>query len=184
MLSRSTYTTKEAQKLRELILYVAEKSVSDPKFGKTKLNKILLAADVLAFMKRGRSISGSDYKSIEFGPAPVGMHIILDRMQADNELAIQPTSYLGKVQQRPINLRRAKLDAFSGEDIALLDEVIGDCRDFNARAISQASHGIAWELGRRTGKPIPMNAFFFRQKQKLRTYHLEKFSALAAQRGW
>lgn len=184
LVSRSTYTTEEGKRLRELILYVAEKSASDPKFGLTKLNKILLAADVLAFLKRRRTISGSDYKALEYGPAPVGMRQILDRMEADKELVIQMASYHGKPQKRPINLRRAVLDGFTGDDIRIIDEVIGDCRDFNATAISEASHGIAYDLAIKSGKPLRMDAFLFKQKQKIRTYHEVKLAKLVAERGW
>lgn len=184
LLSRSSYTDDAAKKLRELILYISEKSVSDEKYGKIKLNKILWAADVLAFRQRGKSITGADYKSLPYGPAPIGMKGILDRMEADQELAIQQTSYFGNLQERPVNLRRANLSAFSGEDIACVDEVIGHCRPATAKELSDASHGIAWELGRKTGKPIPLAALLFKQKQRITPYHKEKAVRLAKERGW
>ena len=182
-LTRGTFTDSDA-KLRELILYISEKSAADPKYGSTKLNKILLAADILSFRKRGRLISGAQYKSLDHGPVPVGMGLILDRMTKEGELAIQLASSYGHLQKRPVNLRRANLAGFDGEDIALLDEVIGDCRDSNARELSDGSHGIAYYLGTKTGKPIPFAAFLFKQRQKITPYHRQKYEKLAKERGW
>ena len=44
-------------RLLELILYVAEKCQDDPKFGATKLNKILWWADFLAYAQHGTPIT-------------------------------------------------------------------------------------------------------------------------------
>jgi hypothetical protein len=183
-LSRSSLTSDEAKKLRELILYISEKSKADEKYGKIKLNKILLVADVHSYQLRGKTISGAQYKSLEWGPAPIGMKDILERMERDKDLAIQKISYFNKPQERPVNLRRANLAAFSGEDIALLDEVIEHCRNATGTQLSEGSHGIAWELGRRSGKPIPFAAFLFKQKQIITSYHLDKFRKLAKERSW
>ncbi|HZQ34888.1 MAG TPA: hypothetical protein VFD32_03070 [Dehalococcoidia bacterium] len=49
----------DSRKLGELILYVAEKSSDDPRFGATKLNNILFFSDFLAFGQLGRSITGA-----------------------------------------------------------------------------------------------------------------------------
>ena len=57
-------------KMRELILYVASKSQHDPKFGSTKLNKILFFADFAFYFKHGRSVTGQEYMRLKHGPAP------------------------------------------------------------------------------------------------------------------
>ena len=57
----------DAGKLGELIVYIVENSLGDPYFGKTKLNKILFAADFEAYRQRGRSITGADYPASRMG---------------------------------------------------------------------------------------------------------------------
>jgi len=49
------------EKLRELILYICEKSVSDPNFDLEKLKGIIFQADKLAYLRTGKTITGSDY---------------------------------------------------------------------------------------------------------------------------
>ena len=112
------------------------------------------------------------------------MKAILDEMQKNDELAIQPVSYFGKTQERPVNLRRANLDSFSGEEIALLDEIIKYFSDSNATELSDGSHGIAYDTGVKTGKPIPFAAFLFKQKQVVSENLKQKGFALARKRGW
>ena len=182
--SRSSYTDESAERLRELILYISEQSVNDERYGKVKLNKVLLAADMYAYRQFGISISHADYKALDYGSAPVGMKDILDKMQNDEELAIQPTSYFGKPQERPINLRRANLAKFSGKEIALLDEVIKHFSDANAKQLSDWSHGIAWATAYKTGKNIPYAAFLFKQRQRVSERLVQKGFRLAKERGW
>ena len=48
----------DGAKLRELMLYITQKSEGDPRFGKTKLLKILVEADFTFYARTGRSITG------------------------------------------------------------------------------------------------------------------------------
>ena len=180
----SRSTKPKMDKLRELILCISAKSVTDEKYGKTKLNRILLAADIHSYKLRGRSISEAQYKALEYGPGPVGMKQILDEMEQNSEIAIQQVSRFGKPQERPINRRLANLEGFSGEDIALLDEVIDALRHSSSKELSDASHGIAWDTARISGKTIPLSAFLFKQKQRVSERLKQKGFALAKERGW
>src|ERR1700674_1295888 len=50
--------------------YVIARSVPE-KLGATKLNKSMWIADVLSFLKTGRTISGqTSYKKLQYGPVP------------------------------------------------------------------------------------------------------------------
>src|ERR1022692_2835161 len=60
----------DATKFRELMLYVAQRSATDPQFGKTKLNKILYFSDFLAYGLTGHAIAGATYQKLDKGPAP------------------------------------------------------------------------------------------------------------------
>ena len=57
----SSSSDRRDKKLKELVLYIAQKSEDDPSFGATKLNKILFAADFYFFGQTGRSITGASY---------------------------------------------------------------------------------------------------------------------------
>jgi len=53
-------TKYDDSKFKELLLYVAEQSVGDPHFGKTKLNKILYYIDFQAHGVLGEPVTGAE----------------------------------------------------------------------------------------------------------------------------
>ena len=62
-------STEDDDRFKELVLYVCEKCVADPRFGATKLNKILYFADFLAYAESGEPITGMEYRENLNGPA-------------------------------------------------------------------------------------------------------------------
>ena len=124
-------------RLRELILYVAAKCQGDPRFGATKLNKILWWSDFLAYGQRGRPITGVEYMRLAQGPVPKRYLPVSQWMQQAGELGISVVATRGGYEQkRPVALRAAKLDVFSADDIAIVDQVIGHLRNKTARGVS------------------------------------------------
>lgn len=136
-----------SDKMRELILYISEKSADDPPFGATKLNKILFYSDFCAYQRRRSAITGDAYFKLPQGPAPRRMKPLLRTMIADGDLSIKKTEYFGKKQKRPIACRAPKLDAFSQEELAIVDDYIERFWGKSAKEVSDLSHGfIGWEL--------------------------------------
>ena len=68
------------RRFRELLLYICEKSATDPKFGATKLNKILYFSDFLAFARYGKPITGFEYQRERNGPVPKRLVSIRNQM--------------------------------------------------------------------------------------------------------
>ena len=148
------------KKLAELILYISEKSESDPRFGAVKLNKILFFSDAIAYGKMGAAITGQEYQRLPWGPAPRRLLPVRDQLRADEELAIRKTDRFGQEQDRTIALRPADLDAFSGAEIAIVDEVIQALWDRNAAEVSDLSHRVrGWQLASE-GETIPYESIF------------------------
>ena len=141
--------TKSADdaKLKELILFIAERSAADEFFGSTKLNKILFFADFLAFAKLGSSITGHVYQKLDNGPAPKQMLPVMKEMVLSRVLAIQKRDHHGRTQNVPIALRRPKLKLFSAEEIAVVTEVLDSLKRKNAKGVSTLSHEFSgWKL--------------------------------------
>ncbi len=73
----------------ELLLYISKKCASDPKFGATKLNKILFYSDFLAYAQLGNSITGCEYQKLPHGPVPkriLAVRAALERQGVKNML--------------------------------------------------------------------------------------------------
>src|ERR1700733_10925348 len=76
------------RRFAELMLYVSEKCASDPKFGATKLNKILFYADFLAYAELGNSITGFEYQKLPHGPAPRRILTVRRRLEQEGALEV------------------------------------------------------------------------------------------------
>jgi len=146
-------------RLKEMIVYVSSKCQDDPGFGAVKLNKILFWADFRAYRLRGRPITGAAYFRLKLGPAPRAMVPIMTELHQDDAVRTQRRIVGGLEQMRPIALRPANLDHFSGEDISIVDDVIGEMWGMSATAVSLDSHGIQWQT-RLDKQPIPYEAAY------------------------
>jgi hypothetical protein len=141
-------------RLKELIVYIASKCQDDPAFGTIKLNKILFQADFRAYRLRGRPITGTPYFRLKHGPVPKAVVPIMRELHQDDAVRTQTRLVGGREQKRPIALRPADLSYFSGEDIAIVDDIILELWGRSATAVSEESHGIQWRT-RFDRDPIP-----------------------------
>ncbi|MGD0289029.1 MAG: Panacea domain-containing protein [Candidatus Binataceae bacterium] len=155
---------KPDERLRELILYVAEKCATDPEFNATKLNKILFYSDFVSYSKTGRPITGAAYKALEYGPAPKRLLPVRDRMIDAGELEIKKIPKFAYSRYQYVALRRSDLDRFfRPSDIALVDELIHMFWGKSAQTISQFSHHRLWKIARGANNSeglIPYEAMF------------------------
>ena len=137
------------EKLRELILLIAEWSQADERFGAIKLNKLLFHCDFSAFLTFGEPITGQEYFALPQGPAPRRLKPITEKMEKKKELAYQEVPYHGHLQKRPIALRAANLKLFSGEEVALVRQTIEKFWKKSATEISDQSHlFLGWKVAR------------------------------------
>ena len=128
------------EKLRELILYIAAKSEDDPRFGATKLNKLLFYMDFGSSRMLGQPVTGATYQHLPAGPAPrqllTAKHFLIDSGAAITDIR----EYFAGAQERLVPQRPAKMALFTPEELAIIDSVIDEFWTFNARRISEYSH--------------------------------------------
>jgi hypothetical protein len=148
-------TKAKTKKFRELILYVARETESDPKCGKTKLYKILFYSDFLAYSKLGHSISGQDYQKLKNGPAPRRGYPELKAMVAANLCVWAIRDYFGREQHKLLALREPDLSDLTGEEIAIVQEVLRSLLPYDGTEVSDLSHRfLGWQLAE-NGEAIP-----------------------------
>ena len=137
----------EPSKLSELVLYIADKSLSDSRFGKTKLNKILFFSDFLAYQRTGRAVTGAAYFHLPNGPAPHQIMPVLQDLTSDGRAVIKGEQTFAGTQHRVVALREAILDGFTGEEIAVVDYVLDRLRPMTNTEVSDLSHRtVAWRV--------------------------------------
>lgn len=144
-------------KLKELVLYVASKCQDDPAFGTIKCNKILFYADFAAFMKTGKPITGVDYVKLERGPAPRGIDRIIQELESAREAYVYPKTTPRGYRQKRLLGREAVLKEFSGEEIAIVQDVIEWVEGKTGKDLSDLTHRLpGWRLAKE-GEVIPYN---------------------------
>ncbi len=162
-------------RLKQLILYIAEQCATAERFGLIKLNKILWKSDFDAFAARGVPVTGRDYQRLELGPAPKEIPRVYSDMLRDGRIRVEEVDFgendSGEriVEKRTIPLDRPNLTLFSPEDLAFVDRAIAYYWEMTGTETSDDSHGVAWkthnngdplpyELARLSDKPLPDEA--------------------------
>jgi antitoxin SocA-like protein len=160
MAKLKTWTENEPR-FTELVLYICQKCVTDPKFGATKLNKILYYADFLAYARFGKPITGFQYHREKNGPIPTHLVPMRQRMIAAGELALQPVKLIsGDVQKRLVNLREPRIDLFTAQEISLVDAIIDQLWGHTADEVSELTHRmVGWQVVD-PGENIPYETVF------------------------
>lgn len=144
-------------KLRQLILYICERSEGDPGFGAVKLNKLLFLADFLAYLRYGQAVTGQEYQALRQGPAPRRMLPIMREMHEAGEIAVRERDFYGRRQRRAFALKEPDLSRFSAQEIDLVDRILHDWWGANAAQVSERSHQfVGWQLAGE-GEVIPYN---------------------------
>lgn len=144
------------ERLRQLILFIAERCQADPTFGMTKLVKILFRADFEYFARYGKPITGTRYKKFPYGPVSQAALEMRDEMKERGEIAIVKEGYTFP-RDRVVPLETANLEKFTGTEIALIDGIIQMFYGLTASYVSEFSHDRAWEAAG-DYKPIPYEA--------------------------
>lgn len=184
MEQREYSPTFDAAKFKELMLYAAEKSVDDPVFGATKLNKILFFSDFLCFGLAGHSITGASYQRLKNGPAPIQLPAMTREIEQANDGFFVTKRYFNLKQRRLIPKRPANPQRFSAEELDLINDVISNLRTYNAADVSNLSHirSRAWQVAEE-GELIPYTAVFL-STRKATPSDIKRGRELARQYGW
>lgn len=171
-------------KLRELIVYIANKCMDDPKFGATKLNKILYFADFISYMNIGEPITGVKYMRLEKGPVPQRLKPLRDEMVAEGDIHIISRPVGDFDQHRVVARRPANIDEyFKPRDIALVDEIIRILWGLSASDVSEISHKTAWKVFNDNKQPIPYEAALL-SDEGITADDIARTKELAEEYGW
>ena len=177
-------SSESDQKLAELILYISSLSESDPYCGATKLNKLLYFADAVSFADYGEPITGAQYMKEAYGPIPVRLVPVRERLQEAGDIAIQRRRFSQGEMVRIVALRDASLnELFKPRDIAVVDRIVQSLRHKDAKSLSDFTHARKpWQLAR-LGEIIPYSAILLSHEEITEDEVLEA-QELISEHGW
>jgi hypothetical protein len=177
------WESADEDKLAELILYVAEQELTDPRGGATKINKILYFAECSHVRAHGIPITGARYQKLKNGPAPKRLKPIRDRLIAQEHAEMRIDDYFGRELHRLVPLRAPDRSLFSGEELRIVDQVIEALFSKTADDVSDMSHQErAWELFD-FGEDIPLCTAFLTKRNAPNDRVRQRAEELAAELG-
>jgi len=174
----------DAEKFKELILYIASKCANMHYFGAVKLNKVLFFSDFLAYGLYGAPITGAVYIKLEKGPAPKALVPIRNEMVEKGDAVVVPVRVFNLTQQRIVPKREPRVSIFAPEQLKLVDDVIEALCSSTADETSDLSHerSAGWKLvGDR--EEIPYDSVFL-STQALSQDDINVGKNLAEKHGW
>jgi hypothetical protein len=172
------------RKFRELVLYIAHRSIEDPRFGATKLNKLLCGADFFSYGQFDVPITGATYQRLEHGPAPRQYKPIERSLVDAGEAVVVAVKHYNRIQKRLFPLRDPDLSAFNANEIALVDELIKVWWELNATQISTFSHSefLGWQVVE-DQEDIPYETVFVSSEPPTPS-DVKRAHEIAGQYGW
>ena len=173
---------RQAQRFRELIVYVSKKCENDRFFGAVKLNKILFHSDFRAVERFGWPLTGVTYFRLPQGPAPKPLLIYRSHLVEEGAIRIDRVPIGNLMQDRTIALRSPVMTHFSEDEVILVDQVVSELWSQTATEVSDASHDVRWRvLQNRDSLPYE---FAFLDARPLTQADQDKTLELAREFGW
>lgn len=172
------------RKLRELMLYIANRSIDDPWMGATKLNKVLFRCDFGAYLTLGESITGHPYFRLPQGPAPRYLLPVRDSLIKEGAVDLRAED-LGpdrKPLERLVPLREANTSVFTKEQLAFIDGVIeGAWMDTGTDMANETHLMVGWRVAAHK-EVIPYETALIADRAT--PADIERGMDLARQHGW
>jgi hypothetical protein len=160
-------TKTSSPKTIELIIYIASKLGSKPKYGAIMLNKALYLIDSTYYLKTGGPISDFKYIKQDQGPTPApGQFLPLrDYLVTNNDLQKIDVDCFGKTQYKFIAKREPKIDVFTKEEIFAIDEVLESIGEMTAAELSEYTHQlIAWIVAK-DKEELPLYSYLLTKEE-------------------
>jgi transcriptional regulator with XRE-family HTH domain len=177
----------DAEKFKQLLLYILEKCGGRPNVGETVLYKLLYFCDFDYFELFEKSLTGMKYKKMQFGPIPDQSlyNPVIQEMRDAGMIEKVSRPYLNNtIQTRYLNFAEADLSVF-GSDIDKMrnvaDSVIERLSGMSARQIEDHSHrDYPWQA-HEENEEIDYGSVFFRSGEFAnRDYDREFIQSAAA----
>ena len=174
------------EKMKELIVYLAERSAEDVFWGTFKLNKLLFFCDFLAYLSNGEAMTGGTYVAEEYGPVFSEIRSIRAQMLEAGDVR----SVKGTGHSRLERLREPNMQLFSSGEVRIIDSVVNRCQGSSEEEVSDLSHRfIGWQAavaeGEATGNyvAIPYETVFVRNPS-VSEEEIQQTLALATEHEW
>jgi transcriptional regulator with XRE-family HTH domain len=155
---------KNVKKFKEVLLYILNKVGAKPNVGETVLYKLLYFIDFDFYEKYEEQLIGATYIKNHHGPTPVEFKEIVGEMIKNKEIMIVNKEFFKYPQRKYYPLRKPDLSVLGAHEQEIIDKVLHNLSDMNAKEISDYSHNDVPWLTTEDGHPIEYESVFYRTR--------------------
>lgn len=153
---------EQAEKFKNVLLYLLDKVGAKPNVGETVLYKLLYFIDFDYYEKYGKSLIGALYIKNHFGPTPVSFKKIVETMQEDDQLDVVSGKFFKYKQRKYMPRVEPNLAGINAQELEHTNDVIQRLGDKTAKELSEYSHKDTPWLATKLGKPIEYQLAMYR----------------------
>ena len=147
--------SQDLSKLIEAVLYLGERSESDPYFGVSKLARLLYYSDCATYILLGKPITGTTYIHFPHGPYPENWYQARMKMEQSGAVTVLRDSQAqGYHRYGLLTNRPANREMLAPEEIEEMDAQLERFADYSAAAIEDYSQYEAAWLATEDGQPL------------------------------
>ncbi len=131
--SKTGYRKPDFIKMQEMILFFAE--IMRP--FKTKMNKLLFYSDFMMFNKTGFSITGAQYRAIQYGPVPRNFDALFNEIYNNDSIDYYIEGDFG---EKIIANRKFNPSVFNAEELDVITNVAEKLKTLTVNQVIELSH--------------------------------------------
>jgi transcriptional regulator with XRE-family HTH domain len=129
--------TSDLGKYKQIILAYIR---SNERITKTKLAKLVYLADFAWFYDHLKSMSGLQYRKIQYGPVPDAYFRAIEELFEDGQINITPTQEGAMLISQTRNGEKIKLDQINKEEAKLIKAISDKWKDKSTKEIVTFTH--------------------------------------------
>jgi transcriptional regulator with XRE-family HTH domain len=128
-------------KYKEMILaFIRFGGSKDKKIVKTKLAKMLYLADFSWFYEKTNSMSGMQYRKIQYGPVPNDFFVALNDLEESGDINIDHKSEIFLISETETSERMNKLKMLNKEETDLVKKIAKKWKNKTTKEIVNFTH--------------------------------------------
>lgn len=147
-------------KLEAAIHYICDRaSQMGVELDPVKLNKVLWYADARMYLARGEPITGGRYIRKDYGPVAKYNRVALNKLKEAGAIKVGQVLTGHHVEERYDVLVAAPTNAFTADELQVLDETLDRLKPQTTKMVSNKTHGVIWQSVE-DGEEIPLYAVY------------------------
>jgi transcriptional regulator with XRE-family HTH domain len=161
------------QKLQNVLLYLLEKTAGKANVGESYVSRLMYFADFNFYELYEEHLSGMSYKKQSFGPHPIELVQVFDKMIDHGSIKKVKTKFQGSFLTRFIPLEQSNLHFLKASEKEVIDNVMEQMGSWTTHRINEYAKRDMPYLATKEGDIISFEMAFYRESPFAVRYYKE-----------